>query len=132
MNRLHFLSICGTDGYSPAEMFLNRNLRVGRPIHPSHYEFKPVLNSGLPLKMQKQKREYSKLSVGQICLLQSALTKLWTVQCRVISIRDNHRSYYVQNLNNKLYLRNRIYLQPLDKSLHNAQWGKIPIALCPS
>jgi len=108
------------DGVSPNQLFFGRNLRnPALPALPQHLDFDQAL-----LRRQEAKehdvqaydehaRDLPVLSVGDEVSIQNRSTLRWDTPGKVVAIRDNKRSYIVENLitgNN--VLRNRRFLRP--------------------
>ena len=96
---------------SPSELFFGRSQRTLLPrFDPSDFPARPEVVPG--------RTSLSVLSSGDIVLVQDAHTKLWDREGVILSRRESDRSYEV-SIAGTTYLRNRIFLKFLRKSLLN-------------
>ena len=98
---------------SPAELFFGRVQRTLLPRFdptelPAHWPPGPGTTS------------LSILSPGDLVLVQDAHSRLWDKEGVVISRRDSDRSYII-SINGVHYLRNRVFLKHLRKTILNPE-----------
>ena len=107
------------DGFSPSQMLFGRRQKDSLPCLPSAYDPIDVKSAseGRRLMKEKQKMEYdkhakemSKLDIGTSVLIQNPYNRQWDQSGIVVSMRENGRSYEVEN-DGKIYLRNRRFLR---------------------
>lgn len=107
MALLHWRNVPKTIGeLSPAELFLGRRQRRHMPVLP------PPTPTFLPSINNDPTRILPPLVMGEKVRMQNPISKRWDSWGIIQSIRHSGRSYYVRNHEQKLMLRNRIYLKP--------------------
>jgi hypothetical protein len=112
------------DGYSPAQLMFGQRQRTSLPtledIHHAEVDREAGMlahNEAAAYKRQvasKGTRTLSPLSVGQKVRLQDPLSHRWDKKAVIVRIREGGHSFEVLADNNKLYVRNRKFIRPLD------------------
>ncbi len=103
------------DHFSPAQLMIGHRQCTAQPAHPTAYKHictapKESLHQPADTGFTRQ------FSPGDKVFLQNPHTKQWDKQGRIISQRENRRSYYMEEDNGGRYLRNRKLLRPVPSS----------------
>ena len=90
------------------------DVTLGKNSHASQSPQLPVEgNSQETLVLNSKEKNYRVLQIGEKVRIQNAVTKRWDGIGTILEIRDNNRSYLVQdNFDDSHILRNRIFLKP--------------------
>ena len=121
----HFRNTPRQDGVSPAQLFLQRRIRINLPVLSKHLapmnselmgEALTQRNSALQKSRSTRDQKCKPLALlepGEKVLVQSDSTKLWDTKGIIVSRREDGRSYNVKNSDGSIQLRNRRHLWPV-------------------
>jgi hypothetical protein len=109
------------DGHSAAQLFLHRRQRGLLPTLPSATATDFAAQEGAAMRQQSRSDKTSGLKrnpltpliVGQYVCLQDTKSLRWEEKGRIVSIRDDGRSYDLVMSDGSKYLRNRKFLRPI-------------------
>ena len=127
---LEFRNTPNVSGKSPAQMFFGRRLRGKLPHLPGANDL-DINNAKAGADRRKELMEQREdqpgtalqpLSINQMVLVQNPITKSWSDQGVITSVRPLGRSYDVLLDSGKSILRNRGFLRPI----HGATKDQIP------
>ena len=121
----HFRSTPRQDGVSPAQLFLQRRIRINLPVLSKHLapmnselmgEALTQRNSALQKSRSTRDQKCKPLALlepGEKVLVQNDSSKLWDTKGFIVSRREDGRSYTVKNSDGSIQLRNRRHLWPV-------------------
>ena len=111
-----------SDGRSPAQKFLNRNLRGQLPTVDFQQQVAPAADF---------KSRFPKLPIGTAVIMQNPLTKRWGGHLGfgiIKEIRPDQLSYVIELDNGKQFIRNRSYLKPVTSDIGQNEALDLPAA----
>ena len=121
----HFRNTPRQDGVSPAQLFLQRRIRINLPVLSKHlapmnseYMGDALTQRNLALQKSRSLRDQkckplALLEPGEKVLVQNDSTKLWDTKGLIVSRREDGRSYTVKISDGSIQLRNRRHLWPV-------------------
>lgn len=112
-----------SDGLSPAQWLFNRRQRTLNPAHPNNYsrlsdqqiaeaeEKREEINSATKMRKDEHSKKLQPLPIGSSVRVQDPVNGKWRSTATIHDIRDNGRSYIIQE-NGRHFIRNRRHLIP--------------------
>ena len=110
---------------SPSELFLGRQLRTKLPMWPgagltsveAHNKRKALKCKREDMSEEDAVKESKPLRIGDKVRVYDALEKKWMWKARIIGIREEGRSFIIEDERRRKYVRNRKFLKLLDRSV---------------
>lgn len=125
---LNFQLTPRSDGHCPADLFYKRRLKGSLPSIPRHISPEEGLiarqNASEASRNTHKGHDLPKLQKGQTIHVQNPKTRQWSPDYKVVSVRENGRSYKVEGPDGGLYTRNRKFIRPQAKKDETGETGR--------